>query len=81
MKPYTLPEMKNLTKKQLFKACQNHRFLILRFSYDNSVMAVNTRIAKLKRFAGVEEENRETNFISLNPCSFHEYINLKKPFC
>ena len=70
---------KNLTIGQLTKACNSHKYLLLRFK-DNTVMGINTKISELshKRFSHNNET--ETQFISYRPCGFHSYISNKYPF-
>ena len=72
--------MKNLTAQQLYEACMNHRFLILRYSSDNSVIAVNCKVARLKILSKFKTIEQPTKFISYMPCGFMEYISKKVPF-
>lgn len=72
--------MRNLTAQQLYDACMNHQFLILRYSIDNSVIAVNCKIARLKQFNKFKRKDSQTKFISYAPCGFMEYITKKVPF-
>lgn len=69
----------NITKKQLYWICHNYKFIILRYN-DNTVMAINCKIAKLKQFDKVMNDNSETAFISWRTCEFSEYIHFKEGF-
>lgn len=71
---------KNLTKKQLYEACQKHEYLLLRYYPDNSLVAVNTRIARFKKFDIMKYDEKESNYSSFIPCTFSEYITYKTPF-
>lgn len=72
--------MKNLTAQQLYEACMIHRFLILRRSKDNSVIAVNCKIARFSILSKFKSVKQQTKFISYHPCGFMEYITKKVPF-
>lgn len=72
--------MKNITAKQLYDACRNHKFLLLRYAKDNSVIAVNCKIARFKMFDEFKRKDSATKFISYNTCGFMEYISNKVPF-
>lgn len=72
--------MKNLTAQQLYDACRNHQFLILRYARDNSIIAVNCKIARLKNLDEFKTMNSPTKFISYNPCGFMQYISNKVPY-
>lgn len=70
----------NLTRIQLKNALDNNRYVLLRFSCDNSLIGVNSKSAKIKHAARFCIDNTETQFISYIPCSFMEYISYKVPF-
>ena len=70
----------NLTAQQLYNACMNHRFLILRYSRDNTTIAVNCRIARFTYLSKFKDSEQPTKFISYTPCGFMEYITNKVPF-
>ena len=72
--------MKNLTAKQLYDACINHKFLVLRYEKDNSIIAVNCKIARFKMFDEFKKKDSPTKFIGYYPCGFMEYISNKVPF-
>jgi len=72
--------MRNLTAQQLYEACMNHRFLILRYAKDNSIIAVNCRIIRCKYLSKFKHSEQSTKFISYYPCGFMEYISKKIPF-
>jgi len=72
--------MKRLTAQQLYDACRNHQFLLLRYAKDNSVIAVNCKIARFKMFDEFKTKDSATKFISYNPCGFMEYITNKVTF-
>jgi len=72
--------MKNISAQKLYEACMNHRFLILRYSSDNLVIAVNCKIARLTVLSKFKNINQPTKFISYSPCGFMEYITKKAPF-
>ncbi len=71
--------MGNLTVKQLYDACQKHKYLLLRFA-SGYQMGINCKVAAIaKRLKPVNWEN-ETDYISYTPCSINEYIEHKHPF-
>lgn len=72
--------MKNLTAQQLYELCKMHRFLILRYKSDNSIIAVNCKVARLTILSKFEKIDQPTKYISYSPCGFMEYISLKIPF-
>lgn len=72
--------MRNLTCQQLYNACKNHQFIILRYSGDNSLIAINCKIVTLKKFDKFKTMNSSSDFISFIPCGFMEYISKKFPF-
>jgi len=72
--------MKNLTAQQLYDACRNHQFLVLRYAKDNSVIAVNCKIIRSNYLDKFKTSEQTTKFISYFPCGFMEYISKKVPF-
>lgn len=72
--------MGNITAGKLYKACIENKFLILRYSHDNSTIAVNCKIIMLKKFDKFKNNTTQTQFISYQPCSFMEYISKKTRF-
>jgi len=72
--------MRNLTAQQLYQACINHRFLMLRYAKDNSIIAVNCKIIRFKYLSKFKSIDQPTKFIGYIPCGFMEYISLKIPF-
>ena len=73
--------METLTVSQLIKACNNNRFIAVRYT-DNSLVGINCGIVKIKSIQLKNEGrlNNKTNYISYKPIDFHTYINLKTPF-
>lgn len=71
---------KTLTSAQLFNACKNNRFILVRHYSDYRVHAINCGIYKFKRFTKHKRDQTETNYISFIPCNFMEYISNKVPF-
>jgi hypothetical protein len=71
--------MKNMTVRQLYDACQNHRYLLLRLP-SGYKMGVNGRVAKLAQRLSPKEWEKETDFVSYKFCGILEYIEHKHPF-
>lgn len=72
--------MKNLTRKQLFDATQNNRFILLRHNTHNIMYGHNCAVAKLSMFKNLEIDDSETAWSGFRPCSFQEYISEKIAF-
>jgi len=72
--------IKNMTCRQLLKACTENKYLLLR-SRSGFLFGVNCKIAtsgKAKIKKG--EMNNETDFIGYIPTTLNDYINYKMPF-
>lgn len=69
-----------MTAQQLYEACMNHRFLILRYRKDNYIVGVNCKIARLTVLSKFKSVKQQTKFISYYPCGFMEYITHKVKF-
>lgn len=65
-----------LTVKQLYNACCQHDYLLLRFD-SGYQMGVNGRIAKIAQRMCPREWEQKTLIISYKPCSLIEYIEHK----
>ena len=68
-----------LTVKQLYKACLNNSYLLVRFPSGRQ-MGINTKIADLIFKKKNYKYNKKTDFVSYLPCSFNEYISKKHVF-
>lgn len=68
-----------LTVKQLYDACQNHNYLLLRFA-SGYQMGVNCKVAAIAQRLNPKEWEKETDFVSYKPCGLNEYIEHKHPF-
>lgn len=68
-----------MTVKQLYSACQKHKYLLLRM-YNGKQMAINCKVAKLAKKQNNYPEDDETDFASFIPCDFITYIHYKTPF-
>ena len=71
--------MKYLTVKQLYNACQNHSYLLLRFG-SGYQMGINCKAAKIAQRLNPKEWEKETSIVSYKPCGLNEYIEHKHPF-
>jgi len=71
--------MYRITRRQLYKACINNDYIILR-RYNNSVTVLNCKIAFLSRFQDVPKDKTRTKYFGWRKCSFQEYISYKTPF-
>jgi len=72
--------MKYMTVAQLGKACENHKYLLLRFA-SGYLMGINCRIKPICiRRNGKHPDNMETDYIGFIPCDLNEYITHKHPF-
>jgi hypothetical protein len=69
-----------LTVKQVKDACNEHRYLILRFWAGHQI-GVNGKIARLAKKKKEVKDSENTKFVSFKPCGINEYINHKHPFC
>jgi len=68
-----------LTVRQLYAACQNNRYLLLRLPCGGQV-GVNCRVASIAQRRNPQDWNGITKFISFRPCNIAEYIEHKIPF-
>lgn len=67
-----------LTVRQLYDACQEHKYLLLRFR-SGYQMGVNCGIAKIAQRLNPKNLDGQTDFISYKPCGLEEYIQNKNP--
>lgn len=68
-----------LTVRQLYDACQKHKYLLLRFA-SGYQMGVNCKIAAIAQRVNPKEWGKETEFVSYKPCDLNEYIEHKHSF-
>jgi hypothetical protein len=71
--------MQNLTVKQLTEACNNNKYLLLRFR-SGHLMGVNCRVADIVKKRQHYPDTQETDFISFIPCGLLEYIEHKAKY-
>ena len=69
-----------MTAGQLYNACKSHQYLVLRYANVKLTIAVNCKLAMLKRFDEFKDNDIKTKFISYYPCGFMEYISKKIPY-
>jgi hypothetical protein len=69
-----------LTVAQLKKACENHSYILARFSSGN-LMGINTKVANIALKRKYYDESLCTNYIGYIPCDFQTYISHKHSFC
>lgn len=67
-----------MTAEQLLKACEQHKYLLLR-TYTGRIQAINTKVAAYAKRRFYEPE-RELEWMSFLPCDFQTYISHKIPF-
>ena len=67
-----------MTIQNVLNACLKNKYILLRFR-DGTQFGVNTKIVNsaMKKNPKMEKESQ---FISFVPCSFHQYISNKQPF-
>ncbi len=68
-----------LTVQQLNAACQNNKFLLLRFK-SGYQMGINCKVAGIVRKRKMYNDSELTEFVSYKPCGIAEYIEHKHPF-
>jgi len=71
--------MTHLTVKQLREICSQHRYILARFD-SGYQMGINCRIKPIAERLRPFPDDHETEFVSVTPCSFNEYISKKHPF-
>ena len=68
-----------LTVKQLYDACQKHKYLLLRFK-SGYQMGINCKVAEIAQRLNPKEWGKKTDFVSYIPCGLNEYIQHKHSF-
>lgn len=71
--------MRNMTVAELYEACMENRYLLLRFA-SGYQMGINCKIAPLARKKIDNSDDSETDFVSYIPCDLITYIQHKHPF-
>lgn len=71
--------MKTLTHKQTSDILLKNKFVLARDAYGGS-MAVNCGIVNLSRFESKKNSENRSNYVSISPISFMDYISRKVPF-
>lgn len=61
------------------RACKEHRFLLFRDIYGGQ-FGVNSMVITATRANRKHHGNKKTEWVSFQPCNFHEYISKKMPF-
>lgn len=69
--------MQHLTMTEIRKACENNKFLQLRYN-DNTVVGINCRIMGLSKIK--HKDTFITDFVSFYPINFNQYLSIKVPF-
>lgn len=72
-------EQKRLTVGQLKKACDEFKYLLVRFPSGNK-MGINTGVSRIATKKKTYNDFSLTDFIGFEPCSLNEYITHKHPF-
>lgn len=68
-----------MTRKQLFNALKNHKYIAVRW-WDGAVTGANCKIAERGRIRhDIYPDDTETRIQSFYPITFQEYIRIKTP--
>lgn len=73
--------MGNLTVRQLYAACKQNQYLLVRHQ-QGVVVGINCKavdMALVRNWCD-KQSAKPTQWVSLMPCSFHQYISHKMPF-
>lgn len=71
--------MKTLTVKEVKEACQSNRFVIVNY-ISGAVGGVNCAVLPKALKKREYKESKHTKVVSIQPCTFMEYISYKSSF-